>query len=176
MKRWSKIRDRWAWFRIYLCFKVSIHMFRVWWSYFSMWTHPVPPFTSSFILHIHTWFYMIIWNLETINERADTIFVLLRWGKFIPYAYLQVYSLCFTVSLTYGWKVLHCVCKPHCLCPGHSGRLWMYVNVLSQWFMNNQASKPWLKCQRFGLSNISKYVSFISKPSFAEYLLFIYGK
>lgn len=119
---------------------------------------------------------MILYNyIETTNEGTDAVFVLLRRGKFIPYAYLQVDPLYFTVSLslTYDWKLSHCLCKPHCPYPGLSGQLRVYVNVLFQWLMNSQASKPWLKCKRFGLSNINKYVSFIFKPSFAEYLLFM---
>lgn len=91
-----------------MCFKVSIHMLRAWWSYFSLWTRPVPPLTSSFISHIHT--YMILYNyIETTNEGTEAVFALLRWGKLIPYAHLQVDPLCFTVPLLLMAENFHTV-------------------------------------------------------------------
>lgn len=57
---------------------------------------------------------MILYNyIETTNEGTDTIFVLLRLGNFIPYAYLQVYSLRFTVLLLLMAEKFHTVYVNH---------------------------------------------------------------
>lgn len=57
---------------------------------------------------------MILYNyIETTNEGTDAVFVLLRRGKFIPYAYLQVDPLYFTVSLLLMTENFHTVSVNH---------------------------------------------------------------